>query len=67
MNHTFAVILLQAGYECAADVAQADPEKLHADVKRLNEARGYFKGQIGLHDMVLTVDAAKDVGREMVW
>ncbi|MBG0771891.1 MAG: DUF4332 domain-containing protein [Anaerolineaceae bacterium] len=67
VNHTFAAILLAAGYESAADVAQANPQQLHADVKRVNEERGYFKGQIGLHDMALTVNAAKDVGREMVW
>lgn len=67
VNHTFAAILLAAGYESAVDVAQADPVQLHGDVKRVNEARGYFKGQIGLHDMALTVNAAKDVGGDMVW
>ena len=67
VNHTFAAILLAAGYENAAQVAKADPEQLHADVKRINEERGYFKGQIGLHDMVLTVNAAKDVAGEIEW
>jgi len=67
VNHTFAYMLLELGYESAAEVARADPEQLHADVKRLNEERGFFKGQIGLHDMVLTVNAAKDVVGEMVW
>ena len=67
VNHTFAAILLAAGYENAAQVAKADPEQLHVDVKRVNEERGYFKGQIGLHDMVLTVNAAKDVAGEIEW
>jgi hypothetical protein len=66
VNHTFAYILLELGCESAAEVARADPEQLHADVKRLNAERGFFKGQIGLHDMVLTVNAAKDVVGEMV-
>nr|WP_321508882.1 DUF4332 domain-containing protein [uncultured Hyphomonas sp.] len=67
VNHTFAAILLAAGYESAARVAQADLEQLHADVKRVNVERGYFKGQIGLHDMVLTVNAAKDVEQDIGW
>ena len=67
VNHTFAAILFAAGYESAAQVAKADPEQLHADVKRVNEEQGYFKGQIGLHDIVLTVNAAKDVAGEIEW
>jgi hypothetical protein len=67
MNHTFAYIMLEAGYDSSAAVAQADPAQLHADVKALNEARGIFKGQIGLHDMVLCVNAAKDVPQDMVF
>lgn len=67
MNHTFAYMMLELGYESAAQVAQTDPEALHAGVNRLNAERGIFKGKIGLHDIVLTVNAAKDVAGEMVW
>ena len=67
VNHTFAYVLLEAGYDTSAKVAQADPAQLYADVKALNEAREIYKGQIGLHDMVLCVNAAKDVPQEMVW
>ena len=65
MNHTFAYVLLEAGYDTSAKVAQADPAQLYKDVKALNEAREIYKGQIGLHDMVLCVNAAKDVPQEM--
>ena len=33
-------------------------------VNRLSEEREIFKGKIGLHDMVLTVNAAKEVAGE---
>lgn len=67
VNHTFAYVLFEAGYDTSAKVALADPEQLYADVKTLNEAREIYKGQIGLHDMVLCVNAAKDVPQEMVF
>ena len=44
---------------------RADPEKLHAEVNALNEEREIFKGKIGLHDIVLAVNAAKDVAGEV--
>ncbi|MBG0784540.1 MAG: DUF4332 domain-containing protein [Anaerolineaceae bacterium] len=67
VNHTFAYVLLEAGYGTSAKVAQADPAELYADVKALNEAREIYKGQIGLHDMALCVNAAKDVPQEMAF
>jgi hypothetical protein len=67
VNHTFAYVLLEAGYGTSAKVAQADPAELYADLKALNEAREIYKGQIGLHDMVLCVNAAKDVPQEMAF
>jgi hypothetical protein len=67
VNHTFAYILLETGYNSSAKVAQADPAQLHADVIRLNEERGFYKAKIGLHDMVLCVNAAKEVSQEIVF
>ena len=65
VNHTFAYVLLQAGYDSAERVAEADPAVLHEKVNKLNEEKGFYKGHIGLHDMKLCVEAAKDVPLEI--
>ena len=65
VNHTFAYVLLEAGYDTAAKVAEADYQELYEKVKELNEAQEIYKGQIGLHDMKLCVEAAKDVPSEI--
>ena len=67
VNHTFAYVLLEAGYDTSAKVAQADPAQLYQDVKALNAEREIYKGQIGLHDMVLCVNVAKDVVQEALF
>lgn len=67
VNHTFAFVLLEAGYGCAAQVAGADPAQVYEDVKRLNDRRKIYNAHIGLHDMVLCVAAAKEVPRDMVF
>lgn len=65
VNHTFANMLYEAGYDTAEKVAQADYKVLHEEVKRLNEERAFFKGNIGLHDMKLCIEAAKDVSLDI--
>lgn len=61
VNHTFAYVLLEAGYDTAEKVADADYKELYEKVKKLNEEREIYKAHIGLHDMKLCVEAAKDV------
>jgi hypothetical protein len=65
VNHTFAYVLLEAGYETAEQVAKADFTELYETVKKLNEEREIYKGHIGLHDMKLCVEAAKDVSLDI--
>lgn len=65
VNHTFAYVLLEAGYDTAEKIACADYKKLYEKVRRLNEEREIYKGYIGLHDMKLCVEAAKDVSFEI--
>ena len=65
VNHTFAYVLLESGFGSAAEVAQADPESLHARVVALNQERGIYNAHIGLHDMVLCVNAAKNLCHEI--
>jgi hypothetical protein len=61
VNHTFAYVLLEAGYDSSEKVARADYKDLYERVSRLNEEREIYKGHIGLHDMKLCVEAARDV------
>ena len=65
VNHTFAYVLLEAGYDTAEKVANADYHELFQKVKKLNEEREIYKGHIGLHDMKLCVEAARDVSFEI--
>jgi hypothetical protein len=65
VNHTFAYVLLEAGYDSPKKVAEADYNELYSTVKRMNEEREIYKGHIGLHDMKLTVAAAQDVSLDI--
>ena len=65
VNHTFAYVLLEAGYDTTEKVADADYRELYEKVKKLNEEREIYKAHIGLHDMKLCVEAAKDVSLEI--
>ena len=53
-----ARMLLAAGYRDAGSVAGADPEKLCADLERVNSEHGFFKGKIGIRDIRRLVKAA---------
>ncbi len=61
VNHTFAYVLYEAGYQTAERVAHADYKELHKDVKQLNEERQIYKAHIGLHDMKLCVESAREL------
>jgi hypothetical protein len=65
VNHTFAYVLFEAGYDTAEKVAAADYRELYEKVKRLNDEREIYKGHIGQHDMKLCVEAARDVSFEI--
>ena len=65
VNHTFAYVLLEAGYDTAEKVADADYKEMYEKVKKLNEEREIYEAHIGLHDMKLCVEAAKDVSLEI--
>ena len=65
VNHTFASVLYKADYDSVEKVAHADYQTLYEDVKKLNDERNLYKGQIGVHDMKLCVEAAQDVSLEV--
>lgn len=61
VNHTFAYVLYEAMYDTVEKVANAEYKELCESVKQLNEDRNIYKGHIGVHDMKLCVEAAKDL------
>ena len=65
VNHTFAFVLLEAGYDSAGSVADADFEEMYFSIKQLNKEREIYKGNIGAHDMKRCVEAAQDLEFEV--
>ena len=59
VNHTFAYVLLEAGYDTAKKVAQAEYHDLYDTIRQLNRERALYIGNIGAHDMKLCVEAAQ--------
>ena len=67
VNHTFAYVLLEAGYDTAESVAKADYLELYETVKQLKQERQIYKGNIGANDMKLCVEAARGLSFELVY
>ena len=65
VNHTFAYVLYEVGYDRVEKVAGADYKDLHDKINRLNQERKLYKAHIGLHDMKLCVEAAKMVSLDI--
>lgn len=65
VNHTFAYVLLEAGYDSAEKVANADCQELYYAVKKLNEERKIYNAHIGVRDMKMVVEAAKELKFEI--
>lgn len=61
VNHTFAYVLLEAGYDRLKKVAQTDSQQLYDDIIKINQKQQLYKGKIGLHDMELCIKAARDL------
>ncbi len=58
---TFARILYEIGIDTVEKASKADPEKLHASINQYNKEKSIYKGQIGLNDIKIFVNAAKDL------
>lgn len=65
VNHTFAYVLLEAGYNTVEKVANADYQELYETIKQLNEKRNIYNAHIGMRDMKMVVEAAKDLNFEI--
>ncbi|MBN2613435.1 MAG: DUF4332 domain-containing protein [Bacteroidales bacterium] len=58
---TFARMLYDVGIDTVEKATKADYEDSHEKINRLNRERNIYKGTIGLNDMKIFVNAAKDV------
>ncbi|TGV01230.1 DUF4332 domain-containing protein [Flavivirga rizhaonensis] len=58
---TFAKMLSDLEVDTVDKVTKADPIDLHTRVNQLNKEKRIYKGQIGLNDMKIVVNIAKDV------
>ncbi|QGY42209.1 DUF4332 domain-containing protein [Maribellus comscasis] len=67
VNHTFAFILMETGYGSAQNIAGANVSELHEKVNRFIEENGLFKVRIGLHDIKLCIEAAKNLSFDMIF
>jgi len=62
---TFARMLYDIGIDTVEKASKVDPEKLHASINQLNKEKSIYKGQIGLNDMKIFVNAAKEIPLEI--
>ncbi len=57
----FARVLVDSKYDTAKKISEADPKMLFEEISKINEAKTYYKGKIGLNDMRLCILAARIV------
>jgi hypothetical protein len=58
---TFAKVLFESGFDTVEKVSKANYLELHKRISQLNKEHKLFKGNIGLNDMKLCVNAAREV------
>jgi len=57
----FAQMLYDLDYDTVEKASQADYTELHTKINQINKEQRIYKGQIGLNDIKIFVNAAKDV------
>jgi hypothetical protein len=62
---TFARMLYDLGIDTAEKASKTDPVDLHRRINKLNKEKSIYKGQIGLNDMKIFVNAAKEIPLEI--
>lgn len=65
VNHTFAYVLYEAGYDTTEKVANANYKELYEVIKQLNKERKFHPAHIGLRDMKRCVEAAKGLSLDI--
>lgn len=62
---TFARMLYDLGVDTVEKASESDPVDLHARLSRFNKEKSNYKGQIGLNDIRIFVNAAKEIPIEI--
>ncbi len=65
VNHTFAYVLLESGYDTAEKVANSDYKELYTIIKQLNEERKIYNAHIGERDMKMVIESAQGLDFEI--
>jgi hypothetical protein len=65
VNSTFAQVLYEAGYDTVEKVKKANSEILYKKILEINKAKNLYKGNIGLNDMKICIEAANEVDFEI--
>lgn len=61
VNHTFAYVLYEAGYRSVEKIAKTNAQELYKNIKQLNSKTNFYKAHIGLNDMKMVIEAAKNL------
>jgi hypothetical protein len=64
---TAARMLFDLGTDTVEKVTNANPVDLHKRINKLNKDKNIYKGQIGLNDMKIVVNIAKDVPLDIAY
>lgn len=62
---TYAQMLYDLGVDTVEKVSTSDPIELHARINQMIKERNVFKGAIGLNDVRILVESARDVPFEI--
>lgn len=62
---TFAKMLYDLEIDTVEKASKADPVELHKQINQLNKEQSIYKGTIGLNDIRIFVEAAKEVPLEI--
>ncbi len=62
---TFARMLYDLKIDTAEKASKSDPTDLHSMINQLNKEKSIYKGQIGLNDIKIFVNAAKEIPFEI--
>lgn len=65
VNHTFAYILVESGYDTVEKVAKADYKKLYQMLKLINKERKIYKAHIGERDIKMVIEFAQELDIEI--
>ena len=65
VNHTFAFMLLDSGFDTVQKVANAEPKKMYEKIKFINQEKNFYKHNIGVRDMKRCIDSAKELEFEV--